>query len=288
MKAVIWGSAGQDGYYLGELLEAKDIDVIRVSRSLPDTFVDITNAAAVSSMIRQLQPDYVFNFAANSTTRHDVWSENHETIATGSLNLLEAIKIHSPATRLFLSGSGLQFRNDSTPISEDTPFEATSMYAASRIYTTYAARYYRTMGIKVYMGYFFTHDSPLRSERHVNKKIVDTAKRIAAGSTEILEIGDVTVRKEFGFAGDIVQAVWTLVNQNTVAEAVIGTGRAYAIADWLQICFSRLGLRWQDHIRILEGFRAEYPILVSDPARIFSLGWRPQTTIEELANLMSA
>jgi GDPmannose 4,6-dehydratase len=288
MKAVIWGSAGQDGYYLGELLEAKDIDVIRVSRSLPDTFVDITNAAAVSSMIRQLQPDYVFNFAANSTTRHDVWSENHETIATGSLNLLEAIKIHSPATRLFLSGSGLQFRNDSTPISEDTPFEATSMYAASRIYTTYAARYYRTMGIKVYMGYFFTHDSPLRSERHVNKKIVDTAKRIAAGSTEILEIGDVTVRKEFGFAGDIVQAVWTLVNQNTVAEAVIGTGRAYAIADWLQICFSRLGLRWQDHIRILEGFRAEYPILVSDPARIFSLGWRPQTTIEELANMMSA
>ncbi|MFT3675478.1 MAG: GDP-mannose 4,6-dehydratase [Chitinophagaceae bacterium] len=288
MKAVIWGSAGQDGYYLGKLLEAKGIEVIGISRSYPATFIDITSINAVSSLIKQEKPDYVFDFAANSTTRHEVWAENHQTIATGSLNLLEAVKVHSPGTRLFLSGSGLQFHNDGTPISEDTPFDATSMYAASRIYTTYAARYYRTLGVNVYMGYFFTHDSPLRSERHVNKKIADTAQRIASGNKEYLEIGDVTVRKEFGFAGDIVKAVWTLVNQETVTEAVIGTGRSYAIADWLQICFSRFGLNWQEHIRIREGFKAEYPVLVSNPARIFGLGWRPETTIEELANLMSA
>src|SRR4029079_12519546 len=114
-------------------------------------------------------------------------------------------------------------------ISETDPFEASSIYAVNRIHTVYAARYYRALGVKAYVGYFFNHDIPLRSERHINKKIIEAAKRIAAGSKEKLEIADVNVKKEFGFAGDIVKGIWSLVDQDTVPEAMIGTGKAYAI-----------------------------------------------------------
>lgn len=284
MNAVIWGANGQDGFYLSELLRQQGLDVVALGR----TDADISNYDNVAAIIKKQQPGYLFHLAANSTTRHSAGRENHDTIATGSFNILEAVKEFSPATRVFLSGSGLQFRNTGDPINEQAPFDATSLYAASRIYSTYLARYYRKLGVKAYMGYFFNHDSPRRSERHINKKIIEAAKKIAAGSGEKLEIGDVEVKKEFGFAGDIVKAVWTLVQQDNVHEAVIGTGKAYSIADWLHICFSKYGLNWKDHVTTNSQYIPEYKILVSDPATIFSLGWRPEVDIEGLANLMEA
>lgn len=287
MSAVIWGANGQDGYYLTTLLKEKGIDVVGIGKPEMAPHVDITRYEDVSQLIKKYQPEYIFNFAANSTTRHSAWKENHETICTGSLNILEAVKEFSTNTKVFLSGSGLQFRNEGRPIKETAAFDASSMYALSRIHMTYAARYYRSLGVRVYTGFFFNHDSPRRSDRHVNKKIIDVAKRIAAGSKEQLEIGDISVKKEFGYAGDIVNAVWTLVEQDAVMESVIGTGRAYSIEDWLQICFSRLGLQWKDHVSLIQDFVAEYKILVSDPTTILSLGWRPKVSIEELANLMS-
>lgn len=285
MKAIIWGANGQDGYYLSSLLQQQGVEVVPVTRS-PQMQIEITNYDEVVAFIRHHQADYLFNFAADSTTRHDAWQNNHDTISTGTLHILEAIKEHSPGTRVFLSGSGLQFRNNGLPINEKDAFDVTSIYAVARIHMTYLARYYRRFGLKIYVGYFFNHDSPRRSDRHINKKIIDVAQRIANGSTEKLSIGDVTVRKEFGFAGDIVKAVWTLVQQETVQEAVIGTGNAYAIADWLQICFSKYGLQWQDHVVAAEQFTPEYKVLVSDPSTIKGLGWEPETTIEGLANLM--
>ncbi|HET9430641.1 MAG TPA: GDP-mannose 4,6-dehydratase [Chitinophagaceae bacterium] len=286
MKAIIWGASGQDGYFLTDLLKDKGIEVIPVTRQ-EKKHVDITNFEHVRVFINKIQPDYIFNFAANSTTRHDVWKENHETICTGTLNILEAVKNHSINTKVFLSGSGLQFQNVGRPIHELSPFEATSMYAVSRIHMTYAARYYRTLGVKAYTGFFFNHDSPRRSERHINKRIIEAARRIAAGSTEKLEIGDVSVRKEFGFAGDIVKGVWILVQQESVFEAVIGTGVAYSIEEWLEICFAKHGLNWRNHVVIIPDYKAEYKLLVSDPATIHSLGWKPEVSIRELANLMS-
>lgn len=287
MKAIIFGVGGQDGYYLSELLQGQGLEVIGVRRPLREGDTDIRNMDDVAGLIQKHQPDYIFHFAANSTTRHEVWQENHDVICTGSLNILEAVKTHSPLTRVFLSGSGLQFKNESRPISEKAEFKATSMYAASRIYTTYAARYYRTLGVRAYVGYFFTHDSPLRSERHVNKKIIETARRIAAGSGERLSIGDWNVQKEFGYAGDIVKAVWSLVNQEKFWEATIGTGEARKISDWLEICFSMFGLDWKDHTDQLPGFKAEYPVLVSDPTLIRSTGWQHSTSIQELAQMMA-
>ena len=285
MKAIIWGVNGQDGNYLSSLLKDQGITVYGISKQLPGK--DITNFSDVSALIKDLQPDYLFNFAANSTTRHDTWKENHETISTGTLNILEALKEFSAHTKVFLSGSGLQFKNTGKPIHELDPFDATSIYAVSRIHMSYAARYYRKLGLQVYTGYFFNHDSPFRSERHINKKIIVVAKRIAAGSGEILEIGDMSVKKEFGFAGDMVKAVWTLVQQNNVYEAVIGTGKAYSIREWLEICFTLQGLDWKEHVSLVPGFTPEYNILVSDPSTMISLGWKPEISIEQLANLMS-
>jgi GDPmannose 4,6-dehydratase len=287
MTAIIWGVSGQDGYYLSCLLKQQGIKVVGVSRSGNGIQVDITRYEEVTALVKEHQPQYIFHFAAVSTTRHSAWKENHDAITTGSLHILEAVKQYSAHTKVFLSGSGLQFLNRQRPIKETDPFDASSIYAAARISSVYLGRYYRSLGIKVYIGYFFNHDSPLRSEKHINKKIIEAAKSIAAGSKEKFPIGDLHAQKEFGFAGDIVDAVWLLVQQDTVMEAVIGTGRAYSIEEWLSVCFSLAGLNWKDHVVKAEGFVPEYKILVSDPATIFSLGWKPKVSMEDLAQMMS-
>jgi GDPmannose 4,6-dehydratase len=286
MNAIIFGANGQDGYYLSQLLAENNIKVFGVSRSAGFLQTNISDYTEVSGLIKNIKPDYIFHLAANSTTRHEAWKENHETICTGSLNILEAVKTISPKTKIFLSGSGLQFKNTGNPIKETDDFEATSQYAISRIHSVYTARYYRSLGLEIYVGYFFNHDSPLRSAKHVTKKITEAVKKIKAGSNEILEIGNVAVKKEWGFAGDIVKGIWTLVNQEKIVEAIIGTGKAYSIEEWLEICFSSIGKNWQEYVRKSENFVAEYEILVSDPSRIKSLGWNPEVSIHQLAEIM--
>ena len=212
--------------------------------------------------------------------------ENYQTIVTGTLNILEAVKTISPSTKIFIAGSGLQFKNEGRPISETNVFEARDAYSMNRIQSVYAVRYYRSLGIKTYIGYLFNHDSPLRTERHMSKKITEALKRIAAGSKEKLEIGNIHAIKEYSFAGDIVNAIWTLVNQDNVHEVVIGSGKGYSIEDWLQQCFSIVGLNWKDHVVLKKDFVSDYEKLVSDPSLLFSLGWKPETTFEQLASMM--
>ena len=288
MKAIIFGASGQDGFYLTKFLQRERIETFGVARTMGDAIGDVADRDFVERLIKQYEPDYVFHFAANSTTRHDAVFENHAAIGTGTINILEAVYKYRPNAKVFLSGSAMQFENDGTPIDETTPFAASSAYAASRIHSIYAGRYYRSLGLKVYAGYFFNHDSPRRTESHVNQKIARAAKRIALGSKETLEIGAPEVKKEFNFAGDIVEAVWLLVNQDEIFEAVIGSGSAHSINEWLDLCFALVGKDWREHVKVKAGFEPEYKILVSNPARIFSLGWRPQVGIEKLAQMMTA
>ena len=286
MKAIIFGASGQDGNYLSALLIKQGYDVIGVSRKNGYLQTDISDFDQVFGLISQHMPDYIFHLAANSTTHHDALFENHATIATGTLNILEAVKRISPLTKVFISGSGLQFKNDDKPIKETDPFEARDAYSISRIQSVYAARYFRSLGLKVYVGYFFNHDSPLRTERHMTKKIAEAAKRIAAGSNEKLAIGDIDAVKEYTYAGDIVSGIWTLVNQEEITEANISSGKGYSIKDWLEQCFSLVNLDWQNHVTINTDFISTYRQLVSDPSRINSLGWKPEISFEELAKLM--
>ena len=238
-------------------------------------------------MIKEHQPDYIFHLAAESTTRHDALFLNHHAISTGTINILETVRLWSPQTKVFLSGSALQFKNEGFPINENTAFEGSSPYAVARIHSVYTGRYYRNaFGLKVFTGYFFNHDSPRRSERHENQKIAAAVIRIKKGSNEKIEIGNIDVRKEFNYAGDIVKAVWTLVNQNNLFEAVIGSGKSHSIEEWTKYCFNKINKNWQDYVMIKDGFIPEYNNLVSDPAAINAIGWKSEFGIEELADIM--
>ena len=286
MTAIIFGVHGQDGYYLTELLQQQNIQVVGCGRINDEGVVVLHHFDRVCELVKKYKPDFIFHLAANSTTRHEVLFENHLTIETGPLHILEAVRLYSPQTKVFISGSGLQFHNNGLPINENNVFEASSAYAVSRIQSVYAARYYRTLGINVYVGYFFNHDSPKRTERHMSKKIAEAAKRISNGSVEKLEIGDINVVKEWTFAGDVVAAIWRLVNQSDIFEACIGSGKGYSIKDWLQVCFDAVGLDWRQCVIQKENYVSEYKSLVSDPSLLFSMGWKPLISFEDLAQKM--
>lgn len=288
MNAIIFGANGQDGFYLRKLLTQKKIETISVSRSGGDHIVkgDIEDKKFVDTLIQKIQPDYIFNFAANSSTHYNHLFENHNTIATGTLNILDAALRHSKGSKIFLCGSGLQFVNAGNPIKESDPFEARDGYSVSRIQAVYAARYFRTLGIDIYIGYLFNHDSPLRSLRHVNQKIAQAAKDIAYGKASELELGNPNIMKEFTYAGDVVEAIWTLVNNDRgVKEAVIGSGNAYPLQKWVELCFSHYQLDWKNHLRTAENYVSEYTILVADPGTIKSLGWQPKIDIYQLSKM---
>jgi len=287
MKAIIFGINGQDGFYLQSLLQQQGIEVIGISRHRDHIKADITSFEDVQSLVKEYQPAFIFHLAANSTTRHEVMFENHQTISTGTLNILEAVRLHSPHAKVFISGSGLQFVNNNQPIKETDPFEARDAYSVSRIQSVYAARYFRSKhGIKTYVGYFFNHDSPRRSERHVAQKIARAAKQISMGRNERLLIGDINTIKEWTFASDVVEGIWCLVNQDKVFEANLGSGIGYSIANFLTECFSLIGKNWKDYVDVEKGFEAEYKQLVSDSSLIQSLGWKPKTSLKQLAQLM--
>lgn len=286
MNALIFGANGQDGFYLSKVLKQQNIKVIGISKSGDFMRTNIADYNEVSDIIKQYQPAYIFHLAANSTTRHEALFENHETISTGTITILEAVKNHSPSTKVFISGSGLQFVNNNLPIKETDTFEARDPYSVSRIQSVYAARYFRRLGIKVYVGYFFNHDSPRRTERHMAKKISEAVKRISKGSDEKLEIGDRSVIKEWTFAGDVVNGIWTLVQQDAVFEANIGSGKGYSIEEYIKLCFSLIGKNWKDYIISKNDFTPEYHQLVSDSSVLYSLGWRPEVSFEQLAQMM--
>ena len=286
MTSIIFGASGQDGYYLKKLLLENGCKVIGIGRKEDYIHADITDYLSVSNLIKGNQPDFIFHLAANSTTRHDALFENHATISIGSLNILEAVKNFSFHTKVFISGSGLQFKNENNPIKETDPFEARDAYSVSRIQSVYAARYFRTLGIKSYVGYFYNHDSSRRTEKHISKKIAEAVKRIAQGSNEKIEIGDMTVVKEWTFAGDIVKGLWLFVSQDEVHEVNISSGVGHSIKDWLKECFGIINKDYRDYIVENKNFVSEYKQLVSDPSLIRSLGFKPSVSFTQLAKMM--
>jgi len=287
MNTLIFGINGQDGHYLNELCKVQGISVIGVCRSGGNWIKgDVADREQTESLIKTHMPKFIFHLAANSTTRHDALFENHETISTGTLNILEAVKKHCPETKVFITGSGVQFKNTGDPISENDEFEGNSPYSVARIQSVYVARYYRSLGIRAYIGYLFHHESPIRQPNHVSKMIALAVQRIAAGSDELIEIGDISVEKEWTFAGDVVKGIFSLVDQDVVFEAVIGSGVTYSIKDWLAACFNVIKKDWREHTRFRECFTPEYKRLVSNPQTIKSLGWIPSVEISELAQMM--
>jgi len=286
VKALIFGANGQDGYYLSDACRRRQIEVVGMSRSGPWLHGDVACPETVEELIRSHHPEMIFHLAATSTTRHDAIYENHAAIGTGTINILESVKRWSPNSKVFITGSGLQFVNNGQPISEADPFDHGSSYVAVRNYSVYLARYFRSIDIQTYVGYLFHHESPLRGAQHLCQKIAQAAQRIAEGSEEILELGDISVRKEWTFAENVAEGIITLIEQNQAFEATIGSGQAYSVEDWLDECFRLINKDWRHYVRLKSDFKAEYKILVSNPATINLLGWSATTTISELAKIM--
>jgi len=281
-KAIIFGAKGQDGLFLSKLCKSKGIECL--SLGIKDG--DIRKYSTVSSIIKSQHPDYIFNLAAKSSARHELVFENHEIISSGALNILESVKKYSPSTKVFIAGSGLQFKNNELPITEDTEFEARDPYSVSRIQSVYASRYYRSMGLKVYIGYLFNHDSEYRSLNCLTQNVVQFVKKLNQGKFGELTIGNISVEKEWGYAGDIVNGILELVEQDDFYEAIIGTGKSYSIKNWLEICFEQVGYNWKEFVNIESLYTPEYARLVSNPSKIMSLGWSPKVDINELASIM--
>jgi GDPmannose 4,6-dehydratase len=286
VNAVIFGANGQDGHYLSQLCRAKGIVPIGVSRSGSWVRGDVSSFDDVSRLIKQHLPAYVFHLAAVSTTRHDALFENHATIATGTLNILESVRKWCPTAKVFIVGSGVQFENEGLPISEKARFSARNPYSVARIQSVFAARYYRSLGIRAYVGFLFHHESPLRKECHISQLVASAATRIGLGSGETLELGDLSVEKEWTFAGDVARAMFDLLEQEDVFEATLGSGVGHSIEEWLEECFGIVGRDWRPHVKTVDRFVAEYKRMVSDPTTIMSLGWRPRVGFQELARMM--
>jgi GDPmannose 4,6-dehydratase len=287
-KALVFGANGQDGFYLSKILENKKIEAVGISRSGNGIKVDISDYSAVEHLVKKHKPTYIYHLAANSTTKHDALFENHQTISTGTLNILESVYKFSPETRVFISGSGVQFKNTGNPIRETDEFEASSPYSVSRIQSVYAARYYRSLGVKTFVGYLFHHESPLRKPHHVSKMIAEAVKRIKNGSEKKIEIGSLSVEKEWTFAGDVANAMMMMMEQEKVTEATIGSGITHTIKEWIEVCFRIIGKDWQLYVVEKEKFKSEYAKLVSDPKTIRSIGWEAKVGIAELAEKMMA
>ncbi len=285
--ALIFGVNGQDGFYLKRLLEKNLINTIGISRNNSELVGDICNYEFVLDVIKKYKPQYIFNFAANSTTSHEFAFENHNTIALGTLNILESCRMYAPHAKIFIAGSALQFKNENIPINEETEFDPNSAYSVSRIQSVYMSRYFRNkFNLNIYIGFLFNHDSSLRSVRHVNMKIIDYVKNFKFNKIENLKLGNIYIKKEFGYAGDIVNAIWMFINQNNISEIVIGTGKAYSISDWLDLSFTLINKDWKNHVNFENPNLKETQILVSDPRKINELGWKPKIEIEELAYIM--
>jgi GDPmannose 4,6-dehydratase len=264
-------------------LNKHGIDCIGASRSGDDLKVDVADIDCVREVIATIKPSYIFHLAGTSSTSHEFLWENHTAIATGTLAILDAVEKECRNTRVVLVGSGLQFVNDSTPISEDAQLDSSSPYVVARNHSLFASRYYRTRGLIVKFGFLFNHDSPKRNQHHLNMKIAQFAARATTVDQEKLQIGDITAIKEFGFAGDIMEALWILANNDQVDECVLGTGIGHSVEEWLEKCFNIVGLNWRDHVSSLPGFKSPYSTLVSSPKTIMSLGWQPKIGINDLA-----
>ena len=199
---------------------------------------------------------------------------------------MNRLDVTARKSRVFITGSGVQFENKGNPISETDNFEASSPYSIARNQSLFAAGYFRSLGIQVYVSYLSHHESPLQKSNHISQKIALAVKCIAKGSDEVLELGDIAVEKEWTFAGDVAKGIFTLIGQDEVFGAGIGSGIAYSIENWLEQCFGIIGKDWHDHICLREGFTPEYKRLVSNPQTMNALGWFPAVEFPDLAKRM--
>lgn len=284
--AIIFGSSGQDGYYLSKLLLRHKVNVLGVSRSSGDIIGSVSDLKLVSDLLNQYRPDYIFHLAAKSSTKEEYNVTNFHSIEVGTFNILESVKKQGLKTKIFISGSAYQFKNLNEPIHENTELNSDNFYSFARNQSLELSRFYRKEhGLTVYFGFLFNHDSPRRPENFFCQKIMKLAHGCKNKNlSNKIHVGDLSYRREYSFAGDIMKAVIIFVMQDKVHEVVIGSGLAFSLKEWVFKCFEKYDLNCHDFIEY--EFADSKKILVSSPKLIKSLGWAPDNDMESLLSMM--
>lgn len=266
--AMIIGVSGQDGAYLARFLLDKGYRVIGTSRDHEvNSFanldrlgvrdrvnlgsVDTSDFRSVITALNIYLPDEVYNLAGQTSVgmsfRYPV--ETFNSILIGTMNILECIRILGRPVRLYHAGSGEVFGNSKQPADEETPFRPLSPYATAKAAASYAvANYRQAYGMFCCSGVLFNHESPLRSSRFVTKKIINAVQHIANGRSENLQLGNIEISRDWGWAPDYVEAMWLMLNHEVADDFVIATGYKHTLKDFLHLSFKTAGLDWRDYI----------------------------------------
>jgi GDPmannose 4,6-dehydratase len=306
--ALITGITGQDGSYLAEFLLSKGYQVIgMVRRSSTVTFEriqhiqdditiiqgDLHDQSSLVDVMERYHPDEVYNLAAQSFVPTS-WSQpvlTGEVTALGVTRILEAIRLVNPKTRFYQASSSEMFgKVHEVPQNEKTPFYPRSPYGVAKVYGHWITVNYReSYNLFAVSGILFNHESPRRGLEFVTRKITYGAARIKLGLAKELRLGNLEARRDWGFAGDYVQAMWQMLQRPEPEDYVVGTGVTHSVREFCEIAFSYLGLDYRDYVVQDERFYrpAEVDLLVADSRKAQQeLGWEPRVGFEELIHMM--
>ena len=307
-KALITGITGQDGSYLTELLLEKGYEVVGVvRRTSHDSYeriehllgrmeivaADLLDQHSLTQVIQQSRPDEVYNLAAQSYVPTS-WTQpvlTGEFTALGVTRILEAIRLAHPAARFYQASSSEMFgKVRETPQTETTSFYPRSPYGVAKVYGHWITVNYReSYGIYAVSGILFNHESPRRGMEFVTRKVTDGVARIRLGLATELRLGNLDARRDWGFAGDYVDAMWRMLQQPEPRDYVIGTGVTHSVRELVEAAFGHVGLEWQKYVKEDPRFirPAEVDVLQADPTRAAAeLGWRPSVSFAELVGMM--
>jgi len=306
--ALITGINGQDGSYLAELLLSKGYKVVgvvrrsstatleRVEHLLDEIFVeqgDLHDQGSLLSLLEEHKPTEVYNLAAQSFVPTS-WNQpalTGEVTALGVTRILEAIRFVNPKIRFYQASTSEMFGKVlEVPQKETTPFYPRSPYGVAKVYGHWITVNYReSFNLFATSGILFNHESPRRGLEFVTRKITDGVARIKLGLAKELRLGNLDARRDWGFAGDYVEAMWLMLQQHKPDNFVIGTGETHAVREFCEIAFGRVNLDYREFVVQDERYYrpAEVDLLVSDPSKARSmLGWEPSVSFRELVTMM--
>jgi GDPmannose 4,6-dehydratase len=306
--ALVTGITGQDGSYLAELLLSKGYEVVGVvRRTSHDSYerighlldrlsivpADLLDQHSLTSVIRDVKPDEIYNLAAQSFVPTS-WTQpvlTGEFTALGVTRILEAVRLAHPEARYYQASSSEMFgKAAETPQTESTPFYPRSPYGVAKVYGHWITVNYReSYGIYAVSGILFNHESPRRGLEFVTRKVTDGVARIKLGLSDKLRLGNLDAQRDWGYAGDYVEAMWLMLQQDGPDDYVIGSGQTKSVRDLVEVAFGHVGLAWQEYVEVDPAFirPAEVETLLADPSKAKTeLGWRPKVGFEELVRMM--